>query len=106
MRQTSRSAPWLPGSVFGHEWMAPGLGRAIFMPRWFPGFLFGHQIERGWRALGGLLVVATLLELAAALGLASIAGFSRMATVLGHFNWHWLPLLPAAWAVSYVGYYH
>jgi uncharacterized membrane protein YbhN (UPF0104 family) len=76
------------------------------MPRWFPGFLSGHHIERGWRALGVLLCVASLLELAAALGLASIAGFSQVATVLGHFNWHWLLVLPAAWTVSYIGYYH
>jgi len=76
------------------------------MPRWFPGILSGHHIERGWRALGILLAVASLLELAAALGLASIAGFSRVAAVLGHFHWHWLLVLPAAWIVSYVGYYH
>ncbi len=76
------------------------------MPRWFPGVLSGHHIERGWRALGILLAVASLLELAAALGLASLAGFSQVVTVLGRFNWHWLLVLPAAWAVSYVGYYH
>ncbi|HET7013294.1 MAG TPA: hypothetical protein VFI65_05260 [Streptosporangiaceae bacterium] len=76
------------------------------MPRWFPGVLSGHHIERGWRALGILLAVASLLELAAALGLASIAGFSQVAAVLGHFDWHWLLVLPAAWTVSYVGYYH
>jgi uncharacterized membrane protein YbhN (UPF0104 family) len=76
------------------------------MPRRFPGFVFGHHIERGWRALGGLLAVASLLELAAALGLASIAGFSEVDAVLAHFNWHWLVVLPAAWTLSYAGYYH
>lgn len=76
------------------------------MPRWFPRFLSGHHIERGWRSLGVLLAIASLLELAAAIGLASIAGFSPVAAVLAHFNWHWLLVLPAAWVVSYVGYYH
>lgn len=35
------------------------------MPGWFPQFLSGHHIERGWRALALLLVLASLLELAA-----------------------------------------
>jgi uncharacterized membrane protein YbhN (UPF0104 family) len=76
------------------------------MPRRFPRALFRHHIERGWSSLGVLLAVASALELAAALGLASIAGFNRVAAVLAHFNWHWLLVLPAAWVVSYVGYYH
>ena len=66
------------------------------MARWFPGFLLSHHIGRGWRAIGGLLVVASLLELAAALGLASIAGFSQVDAVIAHFSWHWLLLLPAS----------
>jgi hypothetical protein len=76
------------------------------MPRWLPRYLSGHHIERGWRALGTLLAVASLLELAAGLGLASIAGFSQVAAALAHFNGRWLLVLPGAWAISYFGYYH
>ncbi len=53
-----------------------------------------------------MLAVASLLELAAALGLASLAGFSQVAAVLAHFDWHWLLVLPAAWTISYAGYYN
>ncbi len=83
-----------------------GAGQALIMPRWIPDYLSGHHIDRGWRALGALLAVASLLELAAGLGLASIAGFSQVAMVLASFNWHWLLVLPGAWTISYLGYYH
>lgn len=83
----------------------PGPGQTLGMPRCLPGYLAGHHIERGWRALGALLAVAFALEVAAGLGLAFIAGFGQVAAVLSHFNWHWLLVLPAAWAVSYLGYY-
>jgi hypothetical protein len=82
-----------------------GTGQSPGMPRRFLGNLSGHHIERGWRALGALLAVAVLLELAAGLGLASIAGFSQVAAALARFDWHWLLVLPGAWTVSYVGYY-
>jgi hypothetical protein len=75
------------------------------MPGLFPQFLSGHHIERAWHGLALLMVVASLLELAACAGLAYVAGFSHVRTVLTHFSWPWLLVLPAAWALSYVGYY-
>jgi uncharacterized membrane protein YbhN (UPF0104 family) len=77
----------------------------VFMAPWVPQFLSGHHIEGGWHALGGLLAIAALLELGAGIGLASIAGFGHVATVLAQFNWRWLLLMPGAWIVSYLGYY-
>src|SRR5215469_5258584 len=76
------------------------------MPSWSTQLLSGHHIERGGHALLALVLLASVLELAAATGLAYVAGFARVATVLGHFSWHWLAVPPLAWAVSYVGYYH
>ena len=75
------------------------------MPGWLGQVLSGHHIERGWHALALLLLAASALELAAGVGLAYVAGFSELRTVLAHFSWRWLLLAPAAWAASYVGYY-
>ena len=76
------------------------------MPGWLSQFLSGHHIDRGWHGLVLLLLVASLLEVAACVGLAYVAGFAQVRTVLAAFNWQWLLVLPAAWAVSYVGYYY
>lgn len=51
------------------------------------------------------MLVATALELGACVGLAYVAGFSDLRAVLLDFTWRWLLLAPAAWVVSYVGYY-
>ena len=75
------------------------------MPGWLRQVLSGHHIERGWHALALLLVVASLLELAACAGLAYVGGFAHLQAVLADFRWQWLLVAPAAWAVSYVGYY-
>ncbi|HWF79801.1 MAG TPA: hypothetical protein VN695_04390 [Streptosporangiaceae bacterium] len=75
------------------------------MPGWLSQFLSGHHIERGWYGLARLLVVASLLEIAACAGIAYVAGFTQVRAVLADFTWQWLLVPPAAWAVSYVGYY-
>ena len=75
------------------------------MPGWLRQVLSGHYIERGWHALALLLIVASVLELAACVGLAYVAGFTQVQAVVEDFNWRWLAVAPAAWAVSYVGYY-
>jgi hypothetical protein len=75
------------------------------MQGWLRRVLSGHHIERGWHALALLLLVASILELAACAGLAYVAGFAHVWPVLASFSWQWLPVLPGAWAVSYVGYY-
>lgn len=74
------------------------------MPGWVPDFLSGHHIDRGWHGLVLLLVLASVLELAACAGLGYVAGFGHLRLVLDHFHWRWLVVLPAAWSVSYVGY--
>lgn len=51
------------------------------------------------------MLVASVLELGACVGLAYVAGFSDVRVVLLDFTWRWLLLAPAAWVVSYVGYY-
>jgi hypothetical protein len=53
-----------------------------------------------------LIAVATLLELAAAAGLAYLAGFSRVHTALGRFNPMWLVTLAGSLGISFVGYYY
>jgi uncharacterized membrane protein YbhN (UPF0104 family) len=75
------------------------------MPGWLRQVLSGHHIERGWHALALLVVVASVLEVAACAGLAYVAGFADLRAVLADFRWQWLLVPPAAWAVSYVGYY-
>lgn len=75
------------------------------MPAWLRQVLSGHHIERGWHALALLLLAASAFELAAGAGLAYVAGFAELRTVLAAFSWRWLLLAPAAWVVSYVGYY-
>lgn len=49
--------------------------------------------------------VAAALQIAAAAGLAYVAGFSQMGSTLGRFQWQWLIPLLAAFALSFVGYY-
>jgi hypothetical protein len=62
-------------------------------------------IERRWGGLAALGGLATLLELAAGTGLAYLAGFARVQSVLGHFHWGWLLALAVGLLVSFGGYY-
>ena len=63
-----------------------------------------HPTRRGVE-LALLIALAALLELAAGVGLAYVAGFSRVHAVLGGFDWPWLVVLCGALALSFVGYY-
>lgn len=65
-----------------------------------------HHIERRGTALATLLVLAVVLDLAAGIGLAYVAGFSSVRGVLGHFDWVWLVVLIVALGVSFAGYYY
>ena len=62
-------------------------------------------VERRRRAISALVILATLLELAAGTGLAYVAGFSRVRAVLGTVNWVWVGVSAGALLVSFVGYY-
>jgi hypothetical protein len=64
------------------------------------------HLHRRWPALAGLMAVATLLEVAAAAGLAFLAGFGDVRAVLGDFDGVWLIALAAALGASFIGYYY
>jgi hypothetical protein len=59
--------------------------------------------RRGVLAL--LFAVAIALDLAAGIGLAYVAGFSKVLTVLTGFRWNWLLTMLGAMLVSYAGYF-
>jgi uncharacterized membrane protein YbhN (UPF0104 family) len=67
-------------------------------PRWF-----ARAVGPGHK-LGGLVVAAALLALGALLGVAWAAGFDKVAHVLVHPHWAWLPPAVAAEVVAYLGY--
>jgi len=64
-----------------------------------------HLRRRG-SVLAVLAGVAILLELAAGTGLAYVAGWSQVRTVLGDFDGIWLIALVGALLVSFIGYYY
>jgi hypothetical protein len=66
----------------------------------------GDHIERRGTALAMLLVLAVVLDLAAGVGLAYVAGFSSVRAALGDFHWVWLPAIVGALGVSFAGYYY
>jgi uncharacterized membrane protein YbhN (UPF0104 family) len=53
-----------------------------------------------------LIALAALLQLAAGVGLACVAGFSRVRAVLEDFRPVWLVALVASLLVSFVGYHY
>src|SRR5690348_7857456 len=74
------------------------------IPRWR--WLSTPHIHRRRTELALLVLLATLLQLAAGTGLAYLAGFSRVQTVLGHLDWTWLIALGGVLLVSFAGYYY
>jgi hypothetical protein len=67
----------------------------------------GHLIQRPGIEIGLLAALAIFLELAAATGLAYIAGFSAIQHVLPHFwrDWAWLVGVTGSLLISFFGYY-
>jgi uncharacterized membrane protein YbhN (UPF0104 family) len=92
----------MPAEIRAAEYSGQGVFR---MPSWLSRVLSGHHIERGWHSLVLLQMVASLLEVAACAGLAYVAGFAHVRSALAAFSWPWLLVPPAAWAISYLGYY-
>lgn len=70
-----------------------------------PGLSVVH-LRRRRSVLAVLVVVAILLELAAGVGLAYVAGWSQVRAVLGDFDGRWLVALVGALLVSFVGYHY
>ncbi|HEY7325348.1 MAG TPA: hypothetical protein VH520_11040, partial [Streptosporangiaceae bacterium] len=66
----------------------------------------GHHIDSRARTLAVLLILAATLQLAAAVGLSYIAGFSEVRAALGHFHPEWLAALVGALGLSFAGYYY
>ena len=67
--------------------------------------LSAHYLKRRGSVLALLVALAAALELAAGVGWAYVAGFSRVLAVLGDFRWAWLIVLSGALLVSFTGYY-
>jgi hypothetical protein len=71
--------------------------------RWRP--LPGNLIDRRGAALALPILLAVALNVAAVTGLADIAGFRAVYTPLTRIQWPWLCAVPAALAMSAIGYY-
>src|ERR1700745_4451115 len=63
------------------------------------------HVERHGAELALLIALAALLELAAGVGLAYVAGFSQVHAVVGDVRWDWLVVLAGALVVSFAGYF-
>ena len=63
------------------------------------------HMSRCGAGLSLLIVLAVLLQLAAGVGLAYVAGFSQVSAALGNIRWVWLVALVGALFVSFAGYY-
>jgi hypothetical protein len=67
--------------------------------------LRGSLIDRRGAALVPPILLAAGLNLAAVTGLADLAGFRAVSASLTRIQWPWLCAVPAALAVSAIGYY-
>lgn len=64
-----------------------------------------HHLENEAPQLLGLVGLAALLYLGAAVGMAYVAGLEPVRRALEHPDWWWLPVSLAGVALSFVGYY-
>jgi hypothetical protein len=71
--------------------------------RWRP--LSGNLIDRRGAALAPPVLLAVALNVAAVAGLADVAGFHAVHASLIRIQWPWLCAVPAALAMSAIGYY-
>ena len=71
--------------------------------RWWS--LSGNLIDRRGTALAPPVLLALGLNVAAVIGLADVAGFHAVYTSLTRIQWPWLCAVPAAFAISAIGYY-
>jgi hypothetical protein len=62
--------------------------------------------QRGGSVLAMMLALAALLDLAAGVGLAYVAGFAQVRAVLGDFHWVWICAMAGGLGVSFAGYYY
>ena len=78
-------------------------GRPVPHLRWWS--LSGNLIDRRGAALAPPILLALGLNVAAVIGLADVAGFHAVYTSLTRIQWPWLCAVPAAFAMSAIGYY-
>jgi uncharacterized membrane protein YbhN (UPF0104 family) len=64
-----------------------------------------HHLSSEAPELAGLVALAAVLYLGAAVGMAYVAGFSGVRRALEHPVWWWLPVSLAVVGLSFVGYY-
>jgi hypothetical protein len=62
--------------------------------------------QRRGSVLAMMLAFSALLALAAAVGLAYVAGFARVRAALGDFHWVWICALLGGLGFSFAGYYY
>ena len=67
--------------------------------------LHRRHIDRRAAELLGLILLAVVLEVAAGVGLAYVAGFGAARAALDRLAWPWLAVVLASLMVSFVGYY-
>ena len=68
-------------------------------------WLSGHHLHRRGPELAGLVVLAAVLQIAAGVGLAYVAGFSDVQDVLGRVSWPWIGAAVGGIVVSFLAYY-
>jgi hypothetical protein len=71
-----------------------------------PRLMSAHHLESRGTVMSMLVALAALLQLAAGVGLAYVAGFSQVRGVLHDFHWPWLIGLFGAMFLSFGGYYY
>lgn len=69
------------------------------------GWVSGHHVHRRQTALALLALLVAVLDVAAAVGLAYVAGFAEVQTALGDIVWPWLGATAGGILVSFAGYY-
>src|SRR5436305_10731652 len=65
-----------------------------------------HYLDQRGAKLGLLATTTAVLQIAAGVGLAYVAGFSEVRQVVGNFQWPYLSTYVAALFLSFVGYYY
>lgn len=65
----------------------------------------GTHVNKTWKPLSGLVVLAVLLYVAAGVGMAYVAGFQNVYHRLEHATWWWLAPCAGAIAIAFCGYF-
>ncbi len=69
------------------------------------GWMSGHLVKHRGSRVSLLVLLAFMLQMAAAVGLAYVAGFSEVHRALTRFSWPWILAVVGGLALSFVGYF-